>query len=192
MSFIFPGSKRVTFALSYLWDIAQEWFEPGLLGLTDDYPEWLDDWDLFVTELKNNFGPFNESADIKHELSHLRMKDTQRISDYLVHFNSLAVRCPWGDSALRYRFYEGLPTRLKDEICKGEGKPNTLPELKKKAQNINARYWECIKERSCENQLPLPDQPHSPPDQNLESQRKLQNLNLTNRTSPGSWIPVGN
>ena len=27
-------SKRVTFALSYLWDMAQEWFEPGLSGLT--------------------------------------------------------------------------------------------------------------------------------------------------------------
>ena len=104
------GSKRVTFALSYLQDIAQEWFEPRLLGLTDDYPEWLDDWDLFVTELKNNFGPFDESADIEHELSHLCMKDTQRISNYLVHFNSLAVHCPWGDSMLRYRFYEGLLT----------------------------------------------------------------------------------
>ena len=63
------GSRRVTFALSYLRDIAQEWFKPRLLGLTDNYPEWLDDWDLFVSELKNNFGPFDESADIKHELS---------------------------------------------------------------------------------------------------------------------------
>ena len=73
-------SKRVTFALSYLRDIAQEWFEPRLLGLTDDYPAWLNDWDLFVSELKNNPGPFDESADIEHKLSHLCMKDTQRIS----------------------------------------------------------------------------------------------------------------
>ena len=168
------GSKRVTFALSYLRDIAQEWFEPGLSGLTDDYPEWLDDWDLFVAELKTNFGPFDESADIKHELSHLRMKDNQRISDYLVHFNSLAVRCLWGDSALRYRFYEGLLTRLKDEICKGDGKPNTLPELKKKAQNIDARYWERAQERSHE-------QNHRPANQSKPSS---SNTSTTSSSTP--------
>ena len=32
-------SKRVTFALSYLWDVAQEWFEPRISSLTDNYPE---------------------------------------------------------------------------------------------------------------------------------------------------------
>ena len=120
------GSRRVTFALSYLRDVAQEWFEPGISGLTDDYPEWLDNWDLFVDELQTNFGPFDESANVEHELTNLRMKDSQRISEYLVCFNSLAVRCPWGESALWYRFYEGLPACLKDEICRGDGKLNTL------------------------------------------------------------------
>ena len=131
-------SKRVTFALSYLRDVAQEWFEPRISSLTDDYPEWLDGWDLFVDELQSNFGPFDESANINHKLTNLQMKDSQHISEYLIHFNSLAVRCPWGESALWYRFYEGLPACLKDEICKGDGKPNMLSELQKKAQNIDA------------------------------------------------------
>ena len=102
-------SKRVTFALSYLQDVAQEWFEPRLSGLTDIYPQWLDSWDLFVDELQNNFGPFDKSANVEHKLTNLRMKDSQCISNYLVHFNLLAVRCPWGEPALRYRFYKGLP-----------------------------------------------------------------------------------
>jgi hypothetical protein len=29
-------SSRVTFVLSYLWDVAQEWFEPGISRLTDE------------------------------------------------------------------------------------------------------------------------------------------------------------
>jgi hypothetical protein len=33
-------SKKVTFALSYLWDVAQEWFEPGISKLTNKPPEW--------------------------------------------------------------------------------------------------------------------------------------------------------
>jgi hypothetical protein len=161
-------TKRVTFALSYLRDVAQEWFEPGLSGLTDTYPPWLDSWDLFVDELQNNFGPFDESADVEHELTNLRMKDTQRISDYLVRFNSLAVRCPWGEPALRYRFYEGLPARRKDKICKGDGKPHTLAELRKKAQNIDARYWERAQERSRE-QTQRPSTQQKTPSSNTSS-----------------------
>ena len=30
-------TKKITFALSYLQDVAQEWFEPRLSGLTDTY-----------------------------------------------------------------------------------------------------------------------------------------------------------
>jgi hypothetical protein len=33
-------SKKVTFVLSYLRDVAQEWFEPGISGLTDEPLEW--------------------------------------------------------------------------------------------------------------------------------------------------------
>jgi Retrotransposon gag protein len=154
-------SKRVTFALSYLRDVAQEWFEPGISGLTEEFPPWLDNWDLFVEQLQTNFGPYDETADVEHELMNLRMKDTQRISDYLVRFNSLAVRCPWGESALRYRFYEGLPSRLKDELSKGEGKPKTLMDIRTKAQNIDARYWERVQERSREQQRP--NQSFKPP-----------------------------
>ena len=143
-------AKKITFALSYLQDLAQEWFEPGLSGFTDTYPPWLDNWDSFVDKLQDNFGPFDESADIEHDLTNLRMKDTQCISDYLVRFNSLAVHCSWGELALRYRFYEGLPARLKDKICKGDGKMKMLAELQRKAQSIDARYWERVQERSQE------------------------------------------
>jgi hypothetical protein len=37
-------SKKVTFALSYLWDVAQEWFKPGISGLTNEPLEWFDNW----------------------------------------------------------------------------------------------------------------------------------------------------
>ena len=37
----FWGSSKFDFALSYLWDIAQEWFKPGISSITDDYPNGL-------------------------------------------------------------------------------------------------------------------------------------------------------
>jgi hypothetical protein len=33
-------SKKITFALSYLWEVAQKLFEPGISRLTNEPPEW--------------------------------------------------------------------------------------------------------------------------------------------------------
>jgi Retrotransposon gag protein len=142
-------SKKVTFALSYLRDVAQEWFEPGISGLTDEPLEWFDNWEAFLDELCTNFGPYNKTGNAKHELTNLHMRDNQHVSDYLVHFSGLALRCSWGELALRYRFYEGLPPQIKDKLSKSK-KPRTLQVLKQKVQNIDARYWKQAQECSCE------------------------------------------
>jgi Retrotransposon gag protein len=144
-------SKKVIFALSYLWDVAQEWFEPSISGLTDEPLEWSNNWETFLDELHTNFGPYNKTGDAKHELSNLCMRDNQRVSDYLVRFSRLALYCSWGEPALRYRFYKGLPPQIKDELSKSE-KPRTLQVLKQKVQNIDARYWEQAQECSREQQ----------------------------------------
>ena len=69
-------AHHITFAISYLWDVALEWFKPGLSGLTEEPPTWLEDWDAFVKELQTNFGPYDESGDVESELVNLWMKDT--------------------------------------------------------------------------------------------------------------------
>jgi hypothetical protein len=92
---------------------------------------------LFVTH--TNFGPYNEIGDAEHELTNLHIRDNQHASDYLVHFSRLALHCSWGELALRYKFYKGLPPWIKDELSKGN-KPRTLQVLKQKVQNIDARY----------------------------------------------------
>jgi hypothetical protein len=104
-----------------------------------------------LDELCTNFGPYDEIGDAKHELTNLHMRDNQRASDYLVCFFRLALHCSWGELALRYRFYEGLPPQIKDELSKGK-KPRTLQVLKQKVQNIDARYWERAQEHSREQQ----------------------------------------
>jgi Retrotransposon gag protein len=111
-------SKKVTFASSYLWDVAQEWFEPGISRLTDEPPEWFDNWEAFLDELHTNFGPYNKIGDAKHELTNLHMKNNQHASNYLVCFSRLVLRCSWGEPAPRYRFHEGLPPWIRDELSK--------------------------------------------------------------------------
>jgi hypothetical protein len=113
-------SKKVTFVLSYLQDVAQEWFEPGISGLTDEPLEWSNNWETFLDELHTSFEPYDEMGDAEHELTNLRMRDKQRVSDYLVRFSGLALCCFWGEPALRFRFYKGLPPWIKNELSKGE------------------------------------------------------------------------
>jgi Retrotransposon gag protein len=144
-------SKKVTFALSYLWDVAQEWFEPSISRLTDEPPECSNNWETFLDELHTNFGPYDEAGDAEHELTNLHMRDNQHVSDYLVRFSGLTLHCSWGEPALRYRFYKGLPPRIKDKLSKSK-KPWTLQVLKQKVQNIDARYWERTQEHSREQQ----------------------------------------
>ena len=97
--------------------------------------------DAFVKELKINFRPYDESGDIESELVNLWLKDSQCISEYLVWFNSLAVRCSWGESTLRHRFYNGLPSCLKDDVSRGEGKPKDLLRMRQKVQNSNGGLY---------------------------------------------------
>jgi hypothetical protein len=86
----------------------------------------LDDWEEFIKELEVNFGPYDETREAENELATLKMLTGQYISEYLIRFNSLASHCDWGDSTLRHQFYEGLPSHLKDEVSRGDGKPKTL------------------------------------------------------------------
>ena len=139
---------KVTYMQSYLKGMALEWFELDLLGFTDPdaCPYWMSNWQEFVIELQTTFGPHDPVADTKHQLNHLRMKDTHRINRYVVDFNRITSQIRgYGDGALWHHFYTGLPDRIKDEISR-VGKPKTLNGLRALTQEIDAWYWECKEE----------------------------------------------
>ncbi|KAL7281329.1 hypothetical protein ACG7TL_004638 [Trametes sanguinea] len=78
------------------------------------------------------------------------MGENQRIAKYIMQFTRLATQVCWGNAPLRYRFYDGLPNRLKDRISE-VGKPTTLMALRDLAQSIDNRYWEHKAEQSRES-----------------------------------------
>ena len=134
--------KKVTYAISFLKGTALQWFEPYLLeGDSDNPPVFLTSYEHFQEELRVNFGPYDASGAAEHELMNLRMGDNQRIAKYITQFTRLATQVRWGNAPLRYRFYDGLPNRLKDRISE-VGKPETLVALRDLAQSIDNRYWE--------------------------------------------------
>ena len=61
--------KKILFVLSYLKGAAINWFEPGLMDLTNS-AHWMWDFPAFINELESNFGPHDPVGDAeRHSLN---------------------------------------------------------------------------------------------------------------------------
>jgi hypothetical protein len=96
--------SKLIFTLSFLHSTAINWFLPGLNSLSIKEPTWFNDWPSFITELTTNVSPHDIVSDAKASLNNIKMKDTQRITKYIIQFNSLAALVSWGNVALRHHF----------------------------------------------------------------------------------------
>src|SRR5260221_3072898 len=141
------NSSKVFFMISYLKKSMLEWFEIGVmesdprLALT-----WRASWPEFLSKIRTHFGPSNPTGTAEIELHHLSMQYDSCISEYLVRFNTLASRVHWGDAALRFQFYDGLPERLKEKVMI-LGKPESLRKMVNVTVRYDALYWACRTER---------------------------------------------
>jgi len=126
--------------------MALEWFKHGIMEYnTTIAPTWCLNWQDFITELHTNFGPANPMGTAEAELRHLTMNHDTHLTEYLVHFNTLASCINWGDGALHFQFYDSLPDCLKDKIAI-LGKPETLHKMVQTTQCYNNLYWEWMEE----------------------------------------------
>ncbi len=100
----------------------------------------------FVKELRTHFGPANPVGSAEIKLRHLIMASNTRLAEYLVCFNTLASHVGWGEQALRFQFYDGLPECLKDQLAM-LGKPDLLRKLVQVTQCYDNLYWERQEER---------------------------------------------
>jgi len=133
--------------------MALEWFEPDLLSAGDPHnrPIWMTNWEEFVIELQTTFSPHDPVANAKHQLDHLHMKENHCANRSVVDFNRIASQIRgYSNGALHHHFYTGLPNQIKDEISR-VSKPHTLNGLHILTQEIDARYWECKEEVTCQN-----------------------------------------
>jgi hypothetical protein len=174
-----------------------EYFEPSILD-TDDYPEWIDNWDAFVRTLRTQFGPIDPTADAEDGIDNLKMQDNQKILKYNVEFNKLAIRTGWGDDVLRHRYYSGLAERIKD-IMGQQGKPSNLDAMKTLAHSIDSRHWERLREksrsgRSKSDNTDKPDSKSKSDDKKASSSGNSHNNkdNKTNKKQQGNSNKGGN
>jgi Ty3 transposon capsid-like protein/Zinc knuckle len=131
--------KKVNYVLSHLRGTALQWFEADIIA--DEEPEYFSRYDLFLRELRTNFGPHDPVGDAEDEIDNLRMKESHKVTKYNVTFNQLAAVVGWDDRSLFRQYYKGLPDRIKDELIRFPVEARTLRELREQAQTVDTRYW---------------------------------------------------
>lgn len=182
-------ASKIMFALSYLRGVALQYFEPDILDPDfNNPPLWLTRYSSFVKELQKNFGPHNEVDNAEKKLVSLFMKHSDHLSDYLVKFNLYAGNVAWGDEALKYQFYEGLPDRLKDQFAL-HGKPDALLVMKDKAQDFDNRYWAREDEKKHDNRNRSHNTSSTPRTDNSSSSNKTQSSHNSSSSATSNKKP---
>ena len=108
------GKAKVTYALSFLTGPALGWFEPMLFSLAP--PAWVNNWDLFCTELDANFSPFDLVGEAEAEIETLVMAEGSHSTIYFMEFNHLASCIQWDNHTLFQQAYKGLAHHIKNEM----------------------------------------------------------------------------
>ena len=63
---------------------------------------------LFIQELQENFGHFDQVGDTEFKLGKLKMNENDQIIKYNMCFNQYAAMVEWDDKALHFFYWKGL------------------------------------------------------------------------------------
>lgn len=137
---------KVSFTASFLRDKALQWFQPHLEEKPQ--PPWLSDFELFVEQLRTNFGDPDRVATAERKLFDLRQRGSA--TEYLTLFNQHASILHWDDQSKAAKFYRGLKDSVKDELAR-TGRPKDFYELTTAAIRIDNRLYERSVEKGGSN-----------------------------------------
>jgi len=173
---------RVNFAASLLSGQAMDWWDTVIV---EEPPSPIRmNWDLFVQHLVQLFGERDMPRKAARELRELKMGHNDKITRYLISFAKIAPFTGWNDPALLFQFYEGLPDRLKDALCK-VGYPATLSALQTLAIDFDGFYWDRERERRRTFPPAIPNANYRPPPptRSVQTSRPAIPTSQTNTTA---------
>ncbi|KAL0171669.1 hypothetical protein M9458_031980, partial [Cirrhinus mrigala] len=130
----YPSDRsRIALLTSLLTGQAAEWATAVLKADGDvahSYP-------TFTSELRTVFQHPESEVEVDSRLYHLK-QGSRSVSKYTTEFRTLSVQTTWSNSALRTAYYEGLSTRLRDELAVRE-LPDTLEGMIQLALRVDQR-----------------------------------------------------
>src|SRR6202045_3301501 len=100
----------------------------------------LSNYKTFVSQLTENFGPYDTVCEAEFKLECLQMHEDQKLTKYTISFNRFTAVIQWDEYALQWQFYKGLASQIKDELAH-VNHMDTLRGLREQASAIDSRYW---------------------------------------------------
>ena len=92
---------KIYFAISYLRDIALDYFEPYINEPDPTQPlDFLEDWSAFMQKLSNIFGSYSLEDDDEDMIVAIPFPTNEKAVNYFIHFTKYQNRIRWGDRSL--------------------------------------------------------------------------------------------
>ncbi|MBW0473684.1 hypothetical protein O181_013399 [Austropuccinia psidii MF-1] len=147
---LFSERKKVLYSTYFLTGRAGKWIEPYPSNIFNENPSYfLNNFQLFETQLFTLFGDPNEVRKAEQELDNLRIKKSGHVSLYIAYFKSLMSRIgDWGEREYMHVYRRGIASRLLDELASYPGNFDTLQELMDINLELDTRYHERKKEQA--------------------------------------------
>ncbi|WPJ60739.1 hypothetical protein SMAC4_13283 [Sordaria macrospora] len=152
--------QQVLYASSFLTGKALEWFQPTQADyLNNPWNEMhietqktFTDFEYFESSINQVFGLADKVRQAETKLNELRQ--TKSAASYSAEFRQLAFRVDWNDEGLKYQFYRGLKSDVKDELIKIDRKTKSLDEYMNEAIVIDNRLFERKREKGAGDSRP--------------------------------------
>ena len=138
----FPNDRsKVLFAISNMKGMAFDWALPYLRANHDI----LQDYNVFVTNLKVTFGNINCPRQAERELLELKQGHRSAV-EYIADFQRLSLEVGWTETpSLCAMFDKGLNRKIKQALCNFQ-RPDTLAEYFRIVAELDNRHIEFCQE----------------------------------------------
>ena len=111
-------ADKVFFAISYLWGIALDYFEPFIIKPDPYYNlDFLEDWSAFVQKLSNIFGSYSPKDDKENTIVSIPFPNDDKTVNYFICFAKYQNCICWDKRAFCKVVKDAIPTHIWDELC---------------------------------------------------------------------------
>jgi len=131
-------TERIFFAISYLWGVALDYFEP-FINKAKAYQnfDFLKDWSAFVQKLFNLFGSYSPEDDDEDAIVAIPFSNDGKAVNYFIQFAKFQNRIHWDNRALRKVVKDAIPDRIRDELRFSHEDVSTFEGLKRAIMRID-------------------------------------------------------
>jgi len=135
-------TKKIFFAISYLWGVALDFFEP-FINETDSYQnlDFLEEWPAFVQKLSNLFGSYSPEDDDEDAIVAIPFHNDGKAVNYFIQFAKFQNRIRWDDRSLRKVVKNTIPNCIRDELRFSHEDVLTFEGLKRAVMRIDNDFW---------------------------------------------------